>query len=278
MPELQFQRFRQVRPPAVQRGGTIVGFMVGVVCGLGIAAIAAVMVSRSPVPFMNKTGRSPERLAVPKPGDELPDPNKPLYAKDRQPPTEAPSAETGQPPVPTEGLSILERLFGRAAPEPLPVPPGTEPAASAPGSGAPSVPAQPASPPATPSAPSVAPAAQRSLSPPPAVSSPAKADVRPADPPRQADLPPRQADLPITPEPMVGYVLQAGAFRARDDADGMRVKLALLGFEAKVLPAEVNGQTVYRVRIGPYAQADEMNRMRARLAENGIEATVIRQR
>lgn len=77
---------------------------------------------------------------------------------------------------------------------------------------------------------------------------------------------------------MAGYVLQAGAFRAQGDADGMRVKLALLGFEARVLPAEVNGQTVYRVRIGPYAQADEMNRMRARLAENGIEATVIRQR
>jgi len=105
----------------------------------------------------------------------------------------------------------------------------------------------------------------------PAMPSAAKGEARPDDPPSPAAL-------PITPEPMAGYVLQAGAFRARDDADGMRVKLALLGFEARVLPAEVNGQTVYRVRIGPYAQADEMNRMRARLAENGIEATVIRQR
>jgi cell division protein FtsN len=269
MPELQSQRFRQVRPAAGQRGGTIVGFLVGVVCGLGIAALAAVMVSRSPVPFMNKTGRSPERLAVPKPGEELPDPNKPLYAKDRQPPpTEAPSAETGQPPVPAEGLSILERLFGRAAPEPVPPPPGSEPAATTSGSvtpAAPTAPAAPAAPVAAPTTPASQPA------PAPAMPSAAKGDARPADPPSAAAL-------PITPEPMAGYVLQAGAFRARDDADGMRVKLALLGFEARVLPAEVNGQTVYRVRIGPYAQADEMNRMRARLAENGIEATVIRQR
>lgn len=272
MPELQSQRFRQVRPAAGQRGGTIVGFLVGVVCGLGIAALAAVMVSRSPVPFMNKTGRSPERLAVPKPGEELPDPNKPLYAKDRQPPpTEAPSAETGQPPVPAEGLSILERLFGRAAPEPVPAPPGSEPAATTSGSVTPAAPTAPAATtaPAAPVAAPTTPASQPA--PAPAMPSAAKGDARPADPPSAAAL-------PITPEPMAGYVLQAGAFRARDDADGMRVKLALLGFEARVLPAEVNGQTVYRVRIGPYAQADEMNRMRARLAENGIEATVIRQR
>jgi len=58
----------------------------------------------------------------------------------------------------------------------------------------------------------------------------------------------------------------------------MKAKLALIGFEAKVLTAEVNGQTMYRVRIGPYAQLDSMNRARARLAENGIEASVVRQR
>jgi cell division protein FtsN len=58
----------------------------------------------------------------------------------------------------------------------------------------------------------------------------------------------------------------------------MRGKLALLGFEAKVLGAEVNGQTLFRVRVGPYAQLDDMNKARARLAENGIEASVVRQR
>ncbi len=74
------------------------------------------------------------------------------------------------------------------------------------------------------------------------------------------------------------YLLQAGAFRSQQDADAMRAKLALLGFEGRVTPAEVNGQTMYRVRVGPYAQLDDMNRVRARLAENGIEASVVRQR
>ncbi|GAA4412756.1 SPOR domain-containing protein [Quisquiliibacterium transsilvanicum] len=75
-----------------------------------------------------------------------------------------------------------------------------------------------------------------------------------------------------------GYLLQAGAFRGRDDAEGMRAKLALLGLEGRVLDAEVNGQPMYRVRIGPFAQLDELNNARARLAENGIEASVVRQR
>lgn len=75
-----------------------------------------------------------------------------------------------------------------------------------------------------------------------------------------------------------GYMLQAGAFKAPDDAEGMKARLALLGFEARVMSAEVNGQTVYRVRIGPFAQQEEANRARSRLADGGIEASVTRQR
>lgn len=75
-----------------------------------------------------------------------------------------------------------------------------------------------------------------------------------------------------------GYLLQAGAFRGRDEAETMRGKLALLGFEGRVLDVEVNGQPMYRVRIGPFAQLDDLNNARARLADNGIEASVVRQR
>jgi cell division protein FtsN len=57
----------------------------------------------------------------------------------------------------------------------------------------------------------------------------------------------------------------------------MKAKLALIGFEARIVSAEVNGVTFYRVRVGPYAQLDDMNRARSRLAENGIEASVVRQ-
>ena len=38
-----------------ERGGTIVGFIVGVVVGLGAALAVAVYVTKVPVPFMNKS-------------------------------------------------------------------------------------------------------------------------------------------------------------------------------------------------------------------------------
>jgi cell division protein FtsN len=76
----------------------------------------------------------------------------------------------------------------------------------------------------------------------------------------------------------VGYLLQAGAFRSSDDAEGMKARLALLGFEARVVPADVNGQPMYRVRIGPFAKQEDAARARARLIDGGIEASVIRQR
>lgn len=74
------------------------------------------------------------------------------------------------------------------------------------------------------------------------------------------------------------YVLQAGAFKGQEDAEGMKLKLALIGFEARIQPAEVNGVTFYRVRVGPFGQLDDMTRARNRLAENGIETSVVRQK
>jgi len=215
------------------RGGTLLGLMIGLLAGISIAVVVAVFITRSPVPFVNKTGRASERLPEPASAAEAPDPNAPLYAKNR------PAISLEPPPPPqTERLSILERLFGRssgdAQPRPAPEPPpvkGPARAADAPAAGEP------------------------------------RADARAGDAAKAGDAADRSS-----------YLLQAGAFRSQQDADAMRAKLALLGFEGRVTPAEVNGQTMYRVRVGPYAQLDDMNRVRARLAENGIEASVVRQR
>jgi cell division protein FtsN len=76
----------------------------------------------------------------------------------------------------------------------------------------------------------------------------------------------------------LSYLLQAGAFKGQEDADSMKVKLALIGIEARIVTAEVNGVTFYRVRVGPYGKLEDMNKARTRLAENGIEASVVRQR
>jgi cell division protein FtsN len=77
-------------------------------------------------------------------------------------------------------------------------------------------------------------------------------------------------------EDRTSYQLQAGAFRQQEDAESMKAKLSLLGYESRILNAQVNGETLYRVRVGPYKQFDDMNKAKGRLSENRIEVTVIK--
>lgn len=69
--------------------------------------------------------------------------------------------------------------------------------------------------------------------------------------------------------------LQAGAYHSLDDAETMKGKLALLGFEATVTNVDREGTVVYRVRLGPYGRIEDLNRVRQRLAENGVDAAVV---
>jgi len=124
-------------------------------------------------------------------------------------------------------------------------------------------------PPAAPGtdAPASAPAAQGSAAP-GSPTAPAAGDAPPAP----------KAAASETPADKTTYLLQAGAFKGQEDAEAMKVRLALVGFEARIVMAEVNGVTFYRVRVGPYGQLDDLNRARTRLAENGVEASVVRQK
>lgn len=74
----------------------------------------------------------------------------------------------------------------------------------------------------------------------------------------------------------ITYLLQVGAFKAPEDAEQMRARMAILGFEARVSATERDGQTLHRVRIGPYASLEDLNKSKGRLSENGVESTVIR--
>ena len=56
-----------------QKGGTLLGLMLGLVIGLAIAVAAALFITRTPVPFLNKTGRAPKRSTT-KPADACPTP------------------------------------------------------------------------------------------------------------------------------------------------------------------------------------------------------------
>lgn len=72
------------------------------------------------------------------------------------------------------------------------------------------------------------------------------------------------------------YYLQAGAFRGAADADSLRAKLALMGFDANVSEHPSDNGTLYRVRIGPFGKVETMNRIRGKLSENGVDVAVVR--
>ncbi|MBS0492849.1 MAG: SPOR domain-containing protein [Proteobacteria bacterium] len=86
----------------LQRGGTVVGFILGVIVGLGGALAVAVYVTKVPVPFLNKNGtRAPDQDAAEAKRNQNWDPNAPLYGKNpAKPVTPAPEeAPKGQPPA-----------------------------------------------------------------------------------------------------------------------------------------------------------------------------------
>jgi len=197
-------------------GGTLVGLLLGLLVGLAIAVVAALYMTKSSVPFVDKARRPVERPAEPAAGNGavIPDPNRAM---------QRPRSANGEAPPAV------------AVPGPAPAAPAAAPPVAPPVANLP--PAAPAAPPVSGSAAPADSAGERST-----------------------------------------YLLQAGAFKGQEDAEGMKVRLALIGFEARIVTAEVNGVTFYRVRVGPYAKLDDMNKARARLAENGIEASVVRQR
>jgi cell division protein FtsN len=73
------------------------------------------------------------------------------------------------------------------------------------------------------------------------------------------------------------YFIQAGSFQNPADADNQKARLAILGFESSVEPANLPDKgTWYRVRLGPYTKVDEINKVRQALAQNGIDASLVK--
>lgn len=72
------------------------------------------------------------------------------------------------------------------------------------------------------------------------------------------------------------YYLQAGAFPNAEDADNLKARLALMGYEAAIQTVEIPDKGVWhRVRLGPY-KIDEANSTRDTLAQNKIQVSMIK--
>ena len=73
------------------------------------------------------------------------------------------------------------------------------------------------------------------------------------------------------------YFLQVGAFQNEADADNMKAKLALQGFEAVVQTATIPEKGVWhRVRVGPLSDIEQINKTRGDLTTNGFNTDLIK--
>ena len=97
-------------------------------------------------------------------------------------------------------------------------------------------------------------------------------------PERAPDKAPEPAK-PAAPAAAAGdrFWLQAGAFASASDAENLKARLALSGWEAAVQTVSLPDKTLrYRVRLGPYDNTDELNRIKTELGNRGFDVAVIK--
>jgi cell division protein FtsN len=81
---------------------------------------------------------------------------------------------------------------------------------------------------------------------------------------------------PAPAEAEATYFLQAGAYGNPADAEQVKARLALLGFEADIFSAQEGEALLHKVRIGPYKSLDELNTARSRLTQGGIDTILVK--
>jgi cell division protein FtsN len=220
-----------------QRGGTLLGLVIGVLFGLAAALAVAVYVTNVPVPFVDR-------------------------GVTRKPAQDAAEAEHNKGWNPNGALAGTQ--------EPLPPPTtdgqtGSGPTLLAPGPDAAQEPAE-----ANQATPANDPLGElvRSKLGDEKPATPAPAPV-PAAPAAVA------AAAPAASQPFV-YFVQVGAFRSEDDANAQRAKVALMGMASQVTEREQAGRAVYRVRLGPFNQQNLAEATRDQLVKGGMEAALVR--
>jgi cell division protein FtsN len=231
-------------------GGIVYGVLAGLLIGLMIAASVAYYLKKSPLPFVDKVSRSPDRTSLPGSVTDAPDPNAAFGNRTGGNPetspvdvpkvSEEPGTSTAPSSVASKSADTKDDLGDLIATlQPVPQ------------------------------------SSNRSQTTPSSVK----------DPVAKADIPKPEASKVETGKSVDAgasasggsYYLQVGSFKARSDAETLRAKLILMGISSEIQQAEVGGNQVHRVRVGPFNRLDEMNRVRARLGEEKIPAVVVRQ-
>ena len=220
-----------------QRGGTLLGFILGALAGLGVALALAVYITKLPMPFMTKAlSRTADDPAAEAKKNRDWDPN---------------AALSGKPAVKEAG-AVVDPAAAPAAPV---------------AAGAPATSADPVGDLVK----AKADASAKAAAPPPPAAAPAAPAAASATSAATAASPATAA----TGDPF-NYFVQAGAFRTPEDAEQQRIKLSLMGLPARVSEREQSGRIVYRVRLGPFDKKDDADKVKVRLDTSGLESTLVR--
>jgi cell division protein FtsN len=87
----------------------------------------------------------------------------------------------------------------------------------------------------------------------------------------------RAAQAEKTAKAAERFWLQAGSFANEADAENLKARLALAGWEAAIQSATLPDKGLrFRVRLGPYDNTDELSRMKNELAKRGFDVAVIK--
>ena len=244
--------------------GSFSSILTGLIIGLTIAAIAAFMLTRTPVPLRDNTGSTSSS------GLKMPGTSSPTVG----------SMSAGKQPLidPNAWLSNDGRITSQqnaatGTSNPPPIRPLT--------------PAEPAKTPQSGQSQDQIASLIKQL---PAASTPARAsaDTKTATPASPAPateqklaLTAKGKDIPLNtntakPATTSGRYLQVGAFRNAKEADSIRARMILMGYNAEITKITVNNVEINRVRIGPFKNDDELNRSRTELSKAKISSTIVR--
>jgi cell division protein FtsN len=229
-----------------QRGGFFLGLIIGLLLGLGVALGVALYITKVPLPFIDKVPqRTAEQDAAEAEHNKNWDPNSPLYGKN---PAKPRPVEVEPAPSAAQGAASAEAEspVGPAVVEPLP---GASDAKSGKG-------------------------AKADKADKPSDKASEKSDKASSRNPAAI-----LAGEPVSSAasaPALSFQVQAGSYASQPEAETQRAKLAMMGLEPRIQEREVNGRTMYRVRIGPFAQREQADEVRAKLQGANIESALVR--
>jgi len=72
------------------------------------------------------------------------------------------------------------------------------------------------------------------------------------------------------------YLLQAGSFKQREDADRRRAQLLLLGLDPKIEETNGDNGRWYRVYLGPFQSRSKLNKARGLTAAQDIDTLLLK--